>query len=125
MFMKKGLVAFVYMGDVLFFGTTYAIIDEMTANLKMNFDFKVEENVFAFLSIKIIKDKKENAISLRQQALVDRIIKATAMENANKVKTPATTVGLGANVGGSKLRNIEWSYALVTAQQSSWRTRQK
>ena len=35
------------------------------------------------------------------------------MENAIKVKTPATTVGLGADVGGSECRNEEWSYASV------------
>ena len=35
------------------------------------------------------------------------------MENANKVKTPAMTIGLGANVGGSEHRNEEWSYASV------------
>ena len=35
------------------------------------------------------------------------------MENANKVKTPATTIGLGADVGGSERRSEEWSYALV------------
>ena len=46
MFMKEGLVTLVY--------------------LKKDFDLKVEEDVFAFLGIKILKDKKGNAISLRQ-----------------------------------------------------------
>lgn len=113
MFMKKGLVALVYVDDVLFFGTSDAIIDEMIATLKRDFDLKVEEDVFAFLGIEIIKDKKGNAISLRQSGLVDRIIRATGMENANAVKTPATTVGLGADVGGKERRNEEWSYASV------------
>ena len=65
------------------------------------------------MGIEIIKDKKGNAISLRQSGLVDRIIRATGMENANAVKTPATTVGLGADVGGKEQRNEEWSYASV------------
>ena len=67
-----------------------------------------------FLGIKIIKRiRRENAVSLRQRGLVDRIIKATGMQNANKTKTPATTVGLSANGGGSERRNDEWSYASV------------
>ena len=113
MFMKKGLVALVYVDDVLFFGMLDAIIDEMIATLKRDFDLKVEEDVFAFLGIEIIKDKKGNAISLRQSGLIDPIIKATGMENSNAVKTPATMVGLGADVGGKERRNEEWSYASV------------
>ena len=77
MFMKKGLVVLVYVDDVLFFGTTDAIIDEMIANLKRDFDLKVKKDVFAFLDIEIIRDKKGNAISLRRRGLIDRIIQAT------------------------------------------------
>ena len=113
MFMKKGLIALMYVDNLLFFGTTDAIIDEMIANLKRDFDLKVEEDVFAFLGIEIVRDKKGNAISLRQRGLIDKIIQATGIENANKVKTPATTIGLGADVGGSEQRNEEWSYASV------------
>ena len=51
MFMKKRLVSLVYVDDVLFFGTTDAIIDKMISNLKRDFDLKVEENVFPFLGI--------------------------------------------------------------------------
>ena len=69
--------------------------------------------MFAFLVIEIIKDKKVNTISLRQRGLVNRIIKTMGMEHANKVKTPATMVGLSADVGGIEQRNIEWSYASV------------
>ena len=86
MFMKKGLVALVYVDDVLFFGTSDAIIDEMIATLKRDFDLKVEEDVFAFLGIEIIKDKKGNAISLRQSGLVDRIIRATGMEMPTQLR---------------------------------------
>ena len=52
------------MDGILFFGTTGAIIDEMIANLKKDFDLKAEADVFAFLGIEMIKDKKRNAISL-------------------------------------------------------------
>ena len=93
---------------------TNAIIDEMIVSLKKDFDLKqVKEDVFAFLGIKIIKDNKENAIFLRQQGLANKIMQATGMENSNKVKTTDTTIGLGANVGGSGQRNTEWSYASV------------
>ena len=73
----------------------------------------MEEDVFAFLENEIIKYKKGNAISLRQSGLIDQILKATGMENSNKVKTHATMVGLGANVSGREQRNEEWSYASV------------
>ena len=55
--MKKGLVVLVHVDDVVFFGTTDAIIDEMIANLKMDFDLKVEEDVFTFLGIELVEDK--------------------------------------------------------------------
>ena len=35
------------------------------------------------------------------------------MKNTIKVKAPATTFGLGADVGGRERRNKEWSYASV------------
>ena len=42
------------MDNVLFFGTSDAIIDEMIATLKRDFDLKVKEDVFDFLGIEII-----------------------------------------------------------------------
>ena len=48
MFMNNMLVALVYVDNVLFFGTSDAIIDEMIATLKRDFDLKVEEDVLAF-----------------------------------------------------------------------------
>ena len=78
--MKKWQAVLVYVDDVLFFSTTDAIIDKMIANLKKDFDLKVEEDVFAFLEIKIIQDKKGNMISLWQRGLVDEITKAMGME---------------------------------------------
>ena len=65
MFMKKGLVALGCMNGVLFFGTTNAIMDDMITNLKRYFNLKVEEDVFAFLGIEIIREKNGETISLR------------------------------------------------------------
>ena len=70
MFMKKGLVSLVYVDDVLFFGTSYAIIDEMIATLKRGFDLKVEVDEFAFLGIEIIKDKKGKRFPFNRAALL-------------------------------------------------------
>ena len=42
MFLKKGLVALVYVDDVLFFGTSDKMIDKVIRDLKKNFDLSKE-----------------------------------------------------------------------------------
>mmetsp|Transcript_31063 Transcript_31063/g.45455 ORF Transcript_31063/g.45455 Transcript_31063/m.45455 type:complete len:340 (+) Transcript_31063:1620-2639(+) len=110
--MKKDLIALVYVDDVLFFGTTEKIIDEMIKDLQKDFDLNVEDDVFAFLGIEIFKNK-QGQLCLRQKGLIDRIISAVGMdENTNAAKTPAATIGVGADVGG-KVREKNWNYASV------------
>ena len=110
LFLKKGLVALVYVDDVLFFGKSDAIIDEMIANLKRDFDLKVEGTVDAFLGVEVLEHKKGRLA--RQSGLTERVISAVDMVDANSVKTPALTMGLGADVGGAP-RKESWSYPSV------------
>ena len=47
--MKKGLVALVYVDDVLSFGTSDKMIDKIIRDLKKNFDLSEEGTVEDFL----------------------------------------------------------------------------
>ena len=47
------------------------------------------------------------------RGIVDQIIKATGMENDNKVKTPVMMDKLRADICGSEWRNDDWSYTSV------------
>ena len=58
MFMKKGLVALVYVDDVLFFGTLDKSIDNVIGDLKKNFDLSEEGTVEAFLGMEISDHNK-------------------------------------------------------------------
>jgi len=49
---------------------------------------------------------------IRQSGLMKRLIAAVGMDKANSCKTPASTVGLGADVGGSPWKQ-SWSYSSV------------
>ena len=112
LFMKKDLIALVYVDDVLFFGTTEKIIDAMIKDLQKDFDLNVEDDEFAFLGIEIFKNK-QGQLCLRQKGLINRIISAVGMdENSNSAKMPAATTGVGADVGG-KVREKNWNYASV------------
>ena len=110
LFLMDDLVALVYVDDVLFFGKSEKIIDNMIASLKKEFDLNVEGSVEAFLGVEVIKHK--DGVLARQSGLTKRIIAAVGMEKANPTKTPASTVGLGADVGGAPRRE-SWSYASV------------
>ena len=70
----------------------------------------VEGTVEAFLGVEILEHKKGRLA--RQSGLTERIISAVDMVEANSAKTPATTMGLGADVGGAPRKELR-SYPSV------------
>ena len=64
----------------------------------------------AFLGVGVIEHK--DGVLARQSGLTKRIISAVGMEKANLCQTPASTIGLGADVGGAPWKE-SWSYPLV------------
>ena len=58
LFLKKDLVALVYVDDGLFFGKTDKLIDKMILSLKRDFDLNVAGTVEAFLGVEVLEHKK-------------------------------------------------------------------
>jgi len=110
LFLKDDLIALVYVDDVLFFGKLEKIINQMIESLKKNFDLNVEGTTEVFLGVEVIAHK--DGVLARQSGLTKWIIAVVGMEMANSCKTPPSTVGLGANVGGAPQKE-SWSYPSV------------
>ena len=92
LFLKKDLVALVYVDDVLFFEKTDKLIHKMISSLRKDFDLNVEGTVQAFLGVEVIEHKKGRLA--RQSGSTERAISAVDTADANSAKTPATTMGL-------------------------------
>ena len=58
LFLKKDLVALVYVDGVLFFGKTDKIIDKMISSLQKDLDLNVEGTVEAFLGVEVMEHKR-------------------------------------------------------------------
>ena len=110
LFLSDDLIAVVYVDDVLFFGKSDKVINKMIASLKKDFDLNVEGTVEAFLGVEVLEHK--DGVLARQSGLTKRIIAAVGMEKANSCKTPASTIGLGADIGGAPKKE-SWSYSSV------------
>ena len=82
----------------------------MIASLKKEFDLNVEGTVEAFLGVEALTHK--DGVLAWQSGFTKRIIAAVGMEKANSCKTPASTVGVGADVDGAPKKE-SWSYSLV------------
>ena len=66
--------------------------DERTAKRKYD---KPIDHQHGSKPAKFGKDTKRNAVTLGQRGLINGNIKATGMENANNIKTPAMMVDVG------------------------------
>ena len=110
LFLKKDLVALVYVDNILFFGKTDKLIDKMISSLQKDSDLNVEGTVEAFLGVEVMEHKKGRLA--RQSGLTERVISAVNMAEANSTKTLATAMALGADVGGAPPKE-SWSYQSV------------
>ena len=75
-------------------------------SLKKDFDLNIESTVESFVGVEVIEHK--DGVLARQSDLMKQIIVVVGVEKANSCKTPASTVGLGADVGGAP-RKESWA----------------
>jgi hypothetical protein len=76
------------------------------------FALTLEDDVFAFLGVKIIKDKTYGKIELRQNGLIDKILCTCKMIDCNRKATPRNTTPLGMDANGEKCE-ADWDYGSV------------
>jgi len=75
--------------------------DCIIARLKKNFDLTVENtkddviDVFAYLGVEVKVDNNTNEMTFLQTGLIDKVLKATGMEDCNGKPTSACTTALG------------------------------
>jgi hypothetical protein len=91
LFYTKDVICVVYVDDCLFFSPSDDAI-ELTFNRmrKAGLDFNIKEDVAGFLGVLITaKNDGTGAIELTQTGLIDRIITAMGLDDANIAQTPA------------------------------------
>ena len=78
---------------------------------KAGFELTFEGSFSEFLGIKFTVNSN-GTITMTQKGLIDKIIKATGLENCNPNWTPTTQVALGLDPEGKSM-NEEWSYPSI------------
>ncbi len=112
LFISKTVICLVYVDDCLFFSPDQSEIDawiEMIRKVGMNLN--VEDDVAGFLGVLLTRNE-DGTISLTQAGLIQRIIAALGLEDANPKKTPAPQLPLGRDLNGPRF-DEEWSYPSV------------
>jgi hypothetical protein len=99
LFLHNDMICVCYVDDCLFFSRDSKLIDNMIVSLKEDFDLEPEDDVSAFLGIKI-NELDDGQIELSQPALIERILEATDMKDCNTKGTPASTKPVGTDEYG-------------------------
>jgi hypothetical protein len=116
--MKDGRICVVYVDDTIFAGPD---ADKLSAEIKSigvssdetqhSFQLRDEGEVGDFLGTRIAK-RADGSFLLTQTGLFDKTLKASGMESAHKVCTPASTTPMGADRDGDPFDG-QWEYATV------------
>jgi hypothetical protein len=82
----KGLVLCLYVDDILIFGTSIDVINDLKSFLSQNFDMKDLGEANIILNIKLING--ENEITLKQYHYVPNILNRFGFSDSNAFPTP-------------------------------------
>ena len=106
---REDLIVICYVDDLGFQAPNQGVIDKVVAQLRnKGFELTIEGTFTEYLGIQYNKID-EHAIEMNQQGLIDKILKATGMENCNPNKIPAAKSALGADPDGSPMKD-KWNY---------------
>jgi hypothetical protein len=102
LFKSENVICLVYVDDCLFFSAKEEYIDAKIDGLRQSgLLLEVEDDVSGFLGVLITK-KEDGSIELLQTGLIDRIVKALGIQDANSKATPAETTALPADPDGQQ-----------------------
>jgi hypothetical protein len=111
LFVHQKAICLTYVDDCLWFSKDGAAMDKLIAQMSSKMDLKVESHdVSAFLGIKFTRNG--DTIELKQTGLIDKIIEATGMQDANPAVVPAEPRPLGKDKAGQPFKE-QWNYASV------------
>ena len=112
LFIGRKTLCLVYVDDCLFFSPDKENIHQLIQDLKKKgLDLNIEDDVAGFLGLQI-KKLESGFVSLTQIGLIDRIIKALHLEDANPKFAPAPKEPLGKDPNGTPFSQ-EFNYASV------------
>ena len=112
LFYGNGMVALIYVDDVVFFGPDQDKIDKLINSMRDidKFNINVEDDFFHFLGVDISKD--DDTFTLKQTGLIEKILRTVKIEECNGKETPAMKTPLSADTYGTPFKE-DWEYASV------------
>jgi hypothetical protein len=114
LFYTKDVICVVYVDDCLFFSPSDDAIERAFDRMpEAGLDFNIEEDVKGFLGVLITaKNDGTGAIKLTQTGLIDRIITAKGLDDANVAQTSAEYGALPKDATGTEFQE-DWSYRSI------------
>ena len=113
LFIKDDCICITYVDDILIFARSNEIINKMIKDLRSEgAQLEKEEDVAGFLGVKIDRNDELGTITMTQTGLIDRIITAMGLDDANCKETPATCSTLPKDKDGEEC-NEDFNYASV------------
>jgi hypothetical protein len=112
LFISDTVICLCYVDDCLFFGKEQSEIDKSIQAIRdTGMDLNYEDDVAGFLGVHI-DHREDGTVELTQTGLIDRIIDALGVAEANPKLTPAPREPLGRDIDGSRFSG-DFSYASV------------
>jgi len=111
LFVSKTAICVSYVDDCLWVSYDAKAMDATIERMKTKMDLMVEsDDISAFLGIQFTRS--HGAIEMKQLGLIDKILKATGMEDCNAMSMPAEPKTLGKDADGKAFEE-KWGYAQV------------
>ena len=107
----KKVFCLVYIDDGVWVAPDQQRINKGLESLKDEFEMTVEGDVMAFLGIQF-KCLSDGEIKMQQIGLIERVLKATGLQDCNPDKTPASQKPLGTDKNGPEFAE-QWIYSSV------------
>lgn len=112
LFYKPNMLVVVYVDDAIICAKTDDLVEELIRGLRSKGFTLTREGTFAeYLGIKF-ESRADGALILTQRGLIEKIITATGLEDANPNWLPATQLALGPDVDGDRMTE-SWKYSSI------------
>ena len=113
LFVHQDMIYLVYVDDYLFFAKDDSRFEKILKKLLgENLTLEREDDVAGFLEDNLNVNQESETVELLQSGLIDRIITAMGLDNANSISTPAEYEGLPKDEDGEPC-NEDFNYPVI------------
>ncbi|KAI2502607.1 hypothetical protein MHU86_11872 [Fragilaria crotonensis] len=110
---SKTIMIVLYVDDLGIAYSNKKDLDKLFQDLTdLGLEFTREGTFTDFLGIKFVKDEVANTVTLTQKGLIQKIIKATGLQDCNSNHTPALQACLGIDPDGEPMDEF-WNYRSI------------